>query len=147
MAFLNEYVSKEDIKKYALDRKWLDRHPEYKSLPSEFNAMWTIDRERDIYFQRTGGANQAYVNESWIEFHLNWDGKLFICRLEHGEGGSKKYNESPYIIVWRLISIDPSDLHGKLYEDVILVLKEALNVFGDNGVNSFVKNAIVRFSF
>jgi len=148
MTFVNEYVSPEDIKKCKLDEQFLRSHPEYKSLPENFKPSWTIDKERNIYLMGAGMANPARDNEYWIGFLLNCDGKEFFIKLERGEG-SKKYSESPYIIAWNNVkSIYPTDLHGMTYLDVVSLLKEALSVFGDDGmINKFASNFIVKFNF
>jgi hypothetical protein len=54
MAFVNEYVSQEDIEKYGLDklfRKYRENDLKYAATvnPTIKNPTnWTIDRERDL---------------------------------------------------------------------------------------------------
>jgi hypothetical protein len=148
MAFVNEYVSQEDIKKYRLDEKFLQSNPVYKVLPENFKPSWTVDKDRNIYLMGAGMANRARDEEYWIRFLLNCDGKEFFIKLERGEG-SKNYSESPYIVVWdKLLSIDPPNLHGAAYADIVSLLKEALSVVGDDGLtNKFAPNCIVKFNF
>jgi hypothetical protein len=147
MAFVNEYISEEDIKKNQLDAQYLKRHPEYKAIPPGFKPQWTINRKENIILQLTARAHQAYVDESWTEFELNWAGKIFLCRLKPGAGESIKFSEVPFIIVWDLISIKPDHLHQMAREQVIEVLKEALTVFGYDGARKQIPNTIVKFGF
>jgi hypothetical protein len=147
MAFVNEYASPADIKKYKLDEQFLRRHPEYTSLPPDFQPSWTIDRERDIYLMVTGMANPARETESWFAFLLNCDGKEFSIKLEKGPG-SKKLNESPFLIVWsKVMSIYPPDLAAEEAEEVLGILREALTVRGYDGARKQVLNTVVQFDF
>lgn len=148
MGFVNEYVSQENVKKYELAEQFIRRNPAYKSLPENFKPFWTIDRGRNIYLMGAGMANQAQENECWIAFLLNCNGKEFLVKLERGVG-SKKYSESPYLIVWdKVVDICPADLHGMEHAALLAILKEALSVVGDDGLdNRFSPKFIVNFNF
>ena len=149
MAFVNEYISEEDIKKYNLEEDWIRRNPQYRpeGRPTSCPLKWTIDRERNVHLMDISYGGRADDGLPGRRFRLDWDGKSFLCWLEYGAGRSRKYNEVPYIIVWNLVSITPHDLHKVSREQVIQWLKEALIVFGDDGANSYVQNAIVKFNF
>jgi hypothetical protein len=147
MAFLNEYVSPEDIKKYKLDEKFLRSHPEYKNLPSDFRPSWTIDKVRNIYLMGTRMANPSRDTDSWFEFLINWNGKEFFIKLQKGSG-SQKLNESPFLILWdEVISIYPRDLDGAESEELLKILKEALTVRGYDGARKQIPNTVVQFNF
>ena len=56
MAFINEYISKEDIEKYGLRdlihryKKYSDRWKRYTAVPDlDRKPYWAIDRDRDIW--------------------------------------------------------------------------------------------------
>lgn len=147
MTFINEYMSEEDIQKNKLDEKYLKKHPEYNEMPSDFNPQWTINKDENITLQLIGRANPAYVDEYWTEFELNIDGKIFLCRLRYGVGGSISFREAPYIIVWDLVSISPNNLHEIQREYFFKVLKEAVTVFGYDGARKQIPNTIVKFNF
>ena len=93
------------------------------------------------------GANQAYVDESWTEFELNIRGDSIVIRLELGAGRSTKFSDNPYIIVWNLISFKPVDLYKISREEVIQLLKDALNVYGYAGARRQIEHTIVKFNF
>lgn len=50
MAFVNEYISEEDIKKYEIREIWDKFHPFSKN---DMNLLkkhsWTVDKERDVF--------------------------------------------------------------------------------------------------
>lgn len=148
MGFVNEYVSEEDIKKYKLDEAFLKRNPAYKygGIPSSFRHHWTVDHARNIYLMRVITPGRDF-EPPWQGFLLDWDGKEFLCKLEYGPGRSSKYSETPFVIVWSLLGIDPDHLHHMQREQVVEVLKEALTVFGSAGITHQVPNTIVKFTF
>ncbi len=132
MAFVNEYVSDDDIKKYNLDRVWLDRNAVYKiegKLPSGFRHKWTVDRERDTYFMMAGGGSYDRDFTSWVLYR---EGQLWDIDLSKPGEGSNSFDEQPYRIVWALERINlrkPEAAH----REIIQVLKEALTVYGYAG--------------
>ena len=103
MAFVNEYVSEDDIKKYGLDKVWLDRNAVYKAegkMPSGFRYKWTVDRESDSYFMVVGGG--GYDRGNITNCVLFRGGQLWDIELAEPGEGSKNFKEQPYRIVWAL---------------------------------------------
>ncbi|HSH72871.1 MAG TPA: hypothetical protein VK974_07425 [Methylophilaceae bacterium] len=147
MAFINEYVSDEDIKKYKFDEKFMYRHPEYKSLPAFFKPYWAIDRERNTYVKWINGANPAIEDIVWKDFELYWEGSSFIFRLTHAKGCSKVFTDDPYLIVWNLIKMTPADLESNLKEKVLALFKEGLQVYGYQSISRQIPNTVVKFNF
>lgn len=148
MAFVNEYVSEDDIKKYDLDRVWLDRNPVYKiegKLPSGFRHKWTVDRESDTYFMVVGGG--GYDRGNITNCVLYRGGQLWDIQLAEPGDGSKSFKEQPYRIVWALETIYPRQSEAA-YQEVINVLKEALTVYGYAGPRSQAPGTtLVEFKF
>ena len=62
MAFINEYVSQEDIAKYGLDelfRKYRENDLKYTATVNptiENPTNWTIDRDREIWLKRVASV-------------------------------------------------------------------------------------------
>lgn len=141
MAFVNEYISDEDIEKYGIEKIWLRHNPVYigKSKPSGFRFQWTIDRARDIYFMVVGGGGRDEVNVAVCI--LNWQGKQTEFRLFKPGEGSKSFSESPYRVVWGLGNATTYD------PEILLLLKEALTAYGYSGMRRQVPNTIVEFKF
>ncbi len=115
MAFVNEYVSEEDIRKYNMKEIWIDNNPVYKAkkrLPIGYRFRWTIDCERDIFLLDIGG----YTDRDLIITYYNWmlyiQGKKFFFRTFQTNEGSKNLKERPYHIVWDIDEI-LSDIHAE----------------------------------
>ena len=134
MAFVNEFISAEDVEKYGL--KTIDE----KFIVGGTNSrQWTIDRERDIYLRcvaRGGGAEPEIRNQTKWTFY--WRGTPLTLRLDllegRGEGGEAGWSH------WRLVWLNgssglPEHLHpqkAQILED----LEEALTAYQGAGVYS-----------
>lgn len=153
MAFVNEFVSEEDIKKYSLDdlKKEYDPWNWRDGRPPAFRHAWTIDRERDIYFmpvkmiEETGpsGRSEPTTRDICI---LNLGGRgirLTINRV----GSSTSFSDSPFHVEWNLLEIDTSSVPDIPKDTIVQVLKEALTAHGYRGVFRQVPNTIVEFKF
>ena len=146
MAFVNEYASEEDISKYGLDEVMLHHHPKYKKSGYPFKYNWTIDRDEEIYLICVDVGREEHCNRyTWI---LNIRGKNIEIVTDR-EGGSKKYDEIPFIVMWSLVNVKPRRLENPTlnYEEIKRVFKDALTVYSDDGANSFIQNATVKFNF
>lgn len=144
MAFVNEYVPEDDIKKYKLDEIWLKYHPEEKSVPNHYRHEWTVDRERDIYLKWVNVGREEY--SSRLTFVLYWKGEFFTADLDLvGIGRPQKLTERPYRKVWELVGIWPSQPKTATREEVLAVLKEALTVRGYDGARRQIPDTVVEF--
>jgi hypothetical protein len=148
MAFVNEYVSEDDIKKYKLEEDWIRRNPQYrtKGRPSSCPLKWTIDRERNIYFMVVGGGGSE-ANDFGTPCILNWQGKGISVVLKLAKGSSDNLNNHPFIIVWDLVNIGPSQLEKISNKEILQTLKEALMVYGYSGAHRQIPDTIVEFNF
>lgn len=147
MAFVNEYVSGEDVQKYNLDEVWLHRNPVYRregKLPPGFRHKWTVDRERNFYFMVTGGG--GYDRGNITECVLYLDGVLLNVELAKPGEGSKSFSEQPYRIVWELNKMLPK-LPDSTSQEAVRVLKDALRAYGYAGARRQIPNTIVEFKF
>jgi len=136
MAFVNEVVSDADIDKYGLPFK------------KGRGLYWTRDAERDMYLWGGLSGNPAHGEDINGEFYLHIDGQTlyFVIRPS---GGSIKFSESPYRIVWDSIKyVKPLDYGGLNQERVIRLLKDALTVYGRNGgENLYTSCRNISFGF
>ena len=132
MAFVNEYIPKEDIEKHQIE---------------ETNPQWTIDRERQVFLRMHYFNRQRDGEGAWWEAELNIEGKTFICKLEYGAGHSIKFNERPYVIVWNLININPKIVQHITRERVQEILKEALTVYGYAGARKQIPTTCIKCNF
>lgn len=76
MAFVNEYVSAEDVKKYGLE----EINRQYRK--SNVQPDWTIDR--DIYLRWIHSGREEFADQH--DFTLYWKGTLIFLRLKRKEG-------------------------------------------------------------
>ena len=102
MAFVNEYVPEEDVKKYGLTEMWLRYHPEYDSYPASFRHKWTVDRERDAYFMVVVGGGREGEGPLCL---LHFAAGRFSVQLRKARSSSIAFDEQPYRIVWDLMDI------------------------------------------
>ncbi len=134
MAFMNEFVSPEDVEKYHLAE--IDK----RFIVGGTNARdWTIDRERDVYLRNVahgGGGDPDIRNQT--EWTMYWQGELLVLRLDllDGRGERGEPGWSHWQLVW---FCGTSGLPGHLKaqkEQILDSLKEALVTYKDFGVYS-----------
>jgi len=151
MAFVNEYISEKDAKKYnyfALMNAYnLDRITRFPNLHPRglFKYDWVIDRERDICFFRAG-----YIYEdSWIDrptrsgveiYILSIKGSLIEFELYLGEGSSKTYKADPYIVFWEIQKIRKLTNSEVDKKTILSLLDEALQIYVRKGMYNKMKN-------
>lgn len=142
MAFVNEYVSEENINKYglkALYKKW------WGWVPPEFRFAWTYDSERDSYFVPISQGREEFSNHmSGVLYFegIHWD--IEIC---HEPGGSDSYAEKPYRQIWGLIHVKHPEGGFVPTEEIVPVLKEALSAYKIRGIHTKVSDVSTSFTF
>lgn len=148
MAFVNEYVSEENVKKFSLEEIIFRFSPEWRSpgIPPEYRFSWTVDRERNIYLMRIKTGRDDISNRSyWV---LSYQGEEIKVQIDRAQGGSHTFNENPYKMIWELVKIEPDHIPGVVTKnEIISTLKEALVVYGQGGARRQVPNTIVEFNF
>ena len=137
MAFVNEYIPKEDLEKYDFEK--LNVRPKETSgtTPARF---WVIDRETDIwlrqfYIESDHTAPQGgFTGISVWDFY--WKGHLMLVKLlilETG-GGSRQHCWSRE----KLLRIDvPPEIENQRSQ-ILQDLEAALTAYKDSGVLSKV---------
>lgn len=144
MAFVNEYVPEEDIKKYNLMEIWDSfRVPSHRGelLPG-FRFTWTIDRERNIFFMPVKwGTEEDPTRRTCV---LWCDGSQVIITIDHC---IDKPHEVGKKSVWELVSICKPTNFTVSDGEIIKILKEALTTYGADGIWRSVPNYIVEFKF
>ncbi len=139
MAFVNEYISQEDIKRYNL----IELQNYYYKLdysdpfdPKTEKLRWTIDKERNIWLLDAISRHLPDPREGWtgeVYFVLYYQGRKIEIVLE-AIGGDKTLDPIPY--VWKVLRIKEEDIKGFDKEDkqeMLKVLQEALSEYGLNG--------------
>lgn len=130
MAFINEYISEEDRKKYNIDE--IDKG---YVVGATLARDWTVDKERDIYLRNVANGREDYSNLSDWTFY--WSGELIKFRMEiiqtgRGEKGHKWAHK-------KITKIEiPESLQAER-ERIIQGIREALDVYKSGGVFSKAK--------
>ena len=146
MAFVNEYVSDEDVKKYdlcGLEQLFYPAHDK-----PVFHYTWTRDKERDIFLTKGQGAGKENDIPVWVLYR---QGKLSAFQIYEREGSSIKISERPFRTVWhfegfyqnssRSFFVPPKEELPGFFQD----LKEALTTRGYLGVVRQLPETIVSF--
>lgn len=137
MAFVNEYVSTEDAKKYDLDgirtRLGHRPYPQYR---------WTIDHERDVFLMWIVRGRESFAAHQTFLFW--WKGTPLVVRLLSATTDTQGMVTS----TWQFQRFDelPPGLAGKK-EELLGVLKEALVEYKVSGIGSLVENHTAVFKF
>ncbi|MBS0355280.1 MAG: hypothetical protein JSR83_15435 [Proteobacteria bacterium] len=125
MAFVNEYLSEDDCKKYEIhliDERFV--------VGGTSSNSWTIDRDRNIYLRTVARGREEFSHLStWT---LYWHEDLIVLELENlstsGPTGGVCHGHK------RVRSIEiPPHLEDKR-ADILSDLKDALTAYKDGGV-------------
>ena len=144
MAFIAEYISKEDLKKYNVVNTVNEYRIKYgcRATLSDMAIAqldWVIDRQRDIWFifvcdpclpdPRDGFTGE----EIYILCYKGNVIELDIRRI-YDETTSKMLVDNPFFIKYKLENIN-SSLDGISLDELYKVLNEALIEYGESGIH------------
>ncbi|MBU0632589.1 hypothetical protein KKA17_08080 [bacterium] len=142
MAFVNEWISQEDIEKYGLVELCDSyRGDDYKYVgvkEPRRKTDWTIDREREIWLMRIARVtNPNYDLPSPTQetiFILHYLGVNIEVRLWWEPVSKPKV--TPIQISWKYLSMDPKSIDGSDVEQLKAILKEAIQTYKHFGLLS-----------
>jgi hypothetical protein len=83
-------------------------------------------------------------------FILNYKGKsIEVVLRKVFEESSRKLTDNPFNIVWKLDRITPQSIEELTYEEIVEMVKEALSVYGTDGIETPVpfENIVVTCKF
>lgn len=129
MAFVNEYISEEDVKKYNI--KEIDE----KLCVSHHEPSWTIDRERGVFIRYAYSGREEL--SSRITFYIYWNGRYFAFSVDVVEAGGVWRGEQ--WARYKLYKLWDMNSPSKPVENIDAIwsdIKDALTVYKDNGVYS-----------
>jgi hypothetical protein len=133
MAFINEKIPMDDIKKYGLNE--INRRYAWGEL------VWTVDRDRDIYLRQVRAGREEFSHES--TWNLYWGGELLEVDIAIKDAGGTPRGECWAHKKVQRIQVPP---HLASKRDEILAdLKEALTAYKDGGV--FATSSSYRLIF
>jgi len=157
VAFITEYISKEDIEKYDLLKPSNEICEKYHQVKLEWAILnsrdWCIDRERGIWLfsvcSITIGDPRDMEFSGEVIWLLHYRGKDIEIDLRniHNEYTSKKDTDNPFILIYELESIR-SDIGDIPKQEIVDILKEILNEFkGGVSVTTSVPKENIRVTF
>lgn len=136
MAYMNEYIPEEDIKKFGIEE--IDKR--YRK--AHYKPYWTIDREKSSYLRHMYVGREELCNHAFFTFY--WGGQLIDVELtRRGEGvrGGKGTT------TWALVHLKLPEVLKDNKPEIIEDLKVALKAFGEFGVLSSVVEHTAMFEF
>lgn len=147
MAFVNEYISEKDTKKYKIDDSVFKYNPllSKDALPSDWKPMWTVDKVRGDFFIRMNVGREELSNRVTCMFFYN--GHEYKIEIDNLGDGKLKFSDTPYLIIWGLVKITPLSEGSFSHKELIASLKEALTIYGYGGIRKQIPNTIVKFTF
>ncbi len=149
MAFVNEWISEEDMEKYHI------REIRKKMVADRGRPDWVRDRERDMYLMQVNGLGRDNEYETWL---LYARGKYAAVRIYLV--GSKRLKDGTEDMHWRFVEFHKSlrcPFPEPPKEDlpaIFRLLEEALSVYGGRGMRGiepaypgeyFVKDETVAY--
>lgn len=137
MAFVNEYVSAEDAKKYDLAAlfKRFDK-------PLLGSPTWTIDRENDAFLLWLRSSREESRN--YEMFAMAWKGNIFPVYLIPTSGGRLSQKSFTH---WQLMELELPELLHAAHSQIIDALKAALAEYKAGGIGVPVADHTVTFEF
>ena len=142
MAFVNEYISQEDIQKYSLNELWASYRSKDDKVPD--GKEWVIDRDRECWLMDTARVrdyNTDHQNTSEYIWTLHCKGTNIEVRIEYVPGLSTPGHCN---MAWKLLSLSPSSLDTLSNKEMIKILEEALQVYGYWGIHEQKPNTTVE---
>lgn len=157
MAFITEYISKEDIEKYDLLKPSNEICNKYHQGELDWvdlnSRSWCIDRERGIWLfpvrMITIGdpRDMEFSGEDiWLLHYRGKDIEIDLRNI-HNKNTSTKITDNPFKIIYELESIR-SDIGDIPKQEIVDILKEILNEFkGGVSVTTSVPKENIRVTF
>lgn len=135
MAFVNEFISEEDKQKIDWTKfKW------WKNSDPHRPWKWTIDRERDVFLVMLVGRGREGDHPEL--YALCWKGDVIrFCAERDGNG----MFATGVDMLWKIFNIEiPPNLEG-VKEEVLSVLREAIDAHGSVYDRTHVKSVHIEF--
>ena len=136
MAFEEAVATKEEIKRFGLDKLWDKYNEEYCMTTSEdshFRILCMLDRDKDIWFCNLGferiweAEYDAYVATEEKRYMLFYNNKQYVVRVNDPKQDGFYDKKNDFLNqVWELNSIEPEIKESDEYKKVVEIIKEFL---------------------
>jgi len=151
MAFINEYISDEDVEKYNL-KELIDKYKRYTYSPRLDNISWTVDKENDIWLIWFGREHDPEMDHGFTREHifvLYYKGQLIEARLWLEEDSQTNIYQTPFIKKWKLLSLSPRHFDNIDIQKLKDILCKSLSIYGHKGIKKpiDIDNVIVECNF
>ena len=143
MAFIAEYISKEDLEKYDIIYAVNKIRTKFrKPLLSNQDIRWlnwVVDKQKQTYLIFIGSPQlpdprDGYTGEDiWLLYYKGREIELDIRRI-YDETTSKYFTENPFKIKYKFQSVN-SDIGDISMDEIYKILNEALLEYGDDGID------------
>jgi len=151
MAFINEYISEENIEKYQINELMNSYQGENQFPKKYYKHRWTIDKERENWFMWVDTPTDPLdytrsTGERVYVLHYKNTNIAIVLRKVFEES-SEKNIDNPFYVTWKLDRINkPQTLEDVPDEEIIEVLREALEAYGTRGIKTSApfENIIVK---
>ena len=144
MAFVAEYISKEDLKKYDIlsnmNELLMKHNYTYPIQDNDTDWMnWVIDKQRDAWLIHVCLASMPDPRDGFTGeeiYILCYKGNVIELdiRRVYDETTSKMLVDNPFFIKYKLESINSSTYRISL-DELYKILKEALTEYGNRGID------------
>jgi len=153
MAFVNEYVSQEDIEKYGLDKlykKYMEITRHKPTIKSDLN--WIIDRERESWFMKVG----FYMDPEYdyrmptgeLIYILHYkDNDIEVNIKRNSKKSSRKLSDNPFKIVFEILSIFPQSLKNTSKDEILELISEAFLIYKERDGYGNLLNTEVNVNY
>ena len=144
MAFVAEYISKEDLKKYnVIDTVNKIRTKFRKPLLSDQDIRWlnwVVDKQKQTYLifissPQLPDPRDGYTGEDiWLLHYKDTNIELDIRRI-YDETTSRYFTENPFKVKYKFQSVN-SDIGDISIDELYKILNEALSEYGGGGIEN-----------
>jgi len=134
MAFINEFISDEDWKKYNIQ----EIEDSFK-IGNSSDDSWTIDKENNIFLKNVAKSRIDDYGRTWVYWVFFWENKLYeitteVIKLDKDKSGQ---NCQAYKKIRQFEFLDnDKEMDYNLREKILPYLTEAFIAHGDAGVYS-----------
>ena len=134
MAFINEYISDEDMKKYKIQ----DLDDAFK-MGNTSSDSWTVDKENNIFLKKLASMRIDDYGGTWVYWAYALKGELYVITVETVATNRAKRGED-YWVHEKIRELKLWDSYKNLSEEkrktIMPLIEEAFLAYGEAGVYS-----------